>query len=79
MTWPPLTPGEHSDMIFTVAQSLSFLSSGTTLPAGSIILMGTPSGIGWFRKPQRLMKHGDVFTVWHGGGIGTLVNRIVFE
>lgn len=66
-------------MIFSVSKTLASLSSGTTIRAGSIILMGTPSGIGWFSKPKRLLRNGDVFTVWHSGGIGTLVNRIVFE
>jgi 2-keto-4-pentenoate hydratase/2-oxohepta-3-ene-1,7-dioic acid hydratase in catechol pathway len=34
-----------SDMIFNVAELISFLSQGTTLQAGSLILTGTPQGI----------------------------------
>ncbi|KAM0755119.1 putative mitochondrion protein [Meredithblackwellia eburnea MCA 4105] len=66
------------DWIFPVPEVLEFLSSGTTIPAGSVILFGTPSGIGWFSKPKRLLREGDVFTVWHEK-IGTLVNSFVFE
>jgi 2-keto-4-pentenoate hydratase/2-oxohepta-3-ene-1,7-dioic acid hydratase in catechol pathway len=41
--------------------------------------MGTPSGVGWFCKPRKMLKDGDVFTVYHDGGIGTLENKMVFE
>ncbi|KAK4047060.1 hypothetical protein OIV83_005623 [Microbotryomycetes sp. JL201] len=67
-----------ADWIFDVTTVLSFISQGTTIPAGTVILMGTPSGIGWFRKPPALLHDGDVFSVWHDK-IGTLVNKIVFE
>jgi 2-keto-4-pentenoate hydratase/2-oxohepta-3-ene-1,7-dioic acid hydratase in catechol pathway len=62
-----------------VEEALSFLSSGTTIPAGTLCLMGTPSGVGWFCKPRKMLKDGDVFTVYHDGGIGTLENKMVFE
>ena len=35
------------DMIFDVAELISFLSQGTTLQAGSLILTGTPHGISY--------------------------------
>lgn len=40
------------DMIFTVPQLVSFLSRGTTLPAGTVIITGTPAGIGAGRTPK---------------------------
>ncbi|KAM0791531.1 hypothetical protein ACM66B_005980 [Microbotryomycetes sp. NB124-2] len=66
------------DWIFDVADVLSFISQGTTVPAGTVVLMGTPSGIGWFRQPKALMHDGDTFVVWHDR-IGSLVNKMVFD
>ncbi|PWN86761.1 fumarylacetoacetate hydrolase [Acaromyces ingoldii] len=68
-----------SDQIFGVAETIAFLSNGSTLEAGTIILMGTTSGIGYFSKPQSLIQNGDTFVVWHGDRIGSLINRFVFE
>lgn len=68
-----------SDWIFDVAKTISFLSSGTTIRAGSVILMGTPSGVGWFKTPRKMIRNGDIFAVWHSGGIGTLLNEFEFE
>ncbi|KAF5615589.1 uncharacterized protein FTJAE_13291 [Fusarium tjaetaba] len=44
--------GNTTNMIFSVAKQVSCLSRGTTLEAGSIILTGTPAGIGYFKKPR---------------------------
>jgi 2-keto-4-pentenoate hydratase/2-oxohepta-3-ene-1,7-dioic acid hydratase in catechol pathway len=66
-------------MIFSVAQTISYLSKGTTLEKGSVILMGTPSGIGWHSKPRRVLRDGDTFSITYGGGIGTLVNTFQYE
>lgn len=41
-------------------------------------MTGTPSGIGWFQKPQYSLKDGDVVEV-SIDGIGTLSNRMRFE
>lgn len=68
-----------NDHIFDVCTAVSYLSSGTTLPRGSVILLGTPAGVGWFRDPRQMLKDGDVFSVWHRGPIGTLINTIRFE
>ena len=64
-------------MIFNCARTVSFLSQGTTLEKGSIILMGTPSGIGWFRDPKRIIKHGETMTITFEG-IGSLVNTFKY-
>ncbi|PWN89079.1 hypothetical protein FA10DRAFT_267684 [Acaromyces ingoldii] len=71
--------GNTSDHIFDARATIAYLSQGTTLPKGSVILLGTPEGIGWFREPQKLMKEGDTFTVWHAGPIGSLINTIRYE
>jgi 2-keto-4-pentenoate hydratase/2-oxohepta-3-ene-1,7-dioic acid hydratase in catechol pathway len=69
----------HSDQIFSVKQTIAFLSQGTTLQPGTIILTGTPKGVGFFRKPPMYLKHGDIVQVWIGSGIGTLVNPVIEE
>lgn len=68
-----------SDQIFNVRQTISFLSQGTTLEPGSIILTGTPKGVGFARKPPIYLKHGDNVSVWLGCGIGTLANEVIEE
>lgn len=65
------------DLIFSIPRLVSFLSQGTTLPAGTIILTGTPAGVGIVRKPKVTVKEGDEFAVEILPFIGTLVN--VFE
>ena len=67
-----------ADMIFDVATLVAFLSGSTTLLPGTVILTGTPSGVGAGRKPPRYMKAGDKVTVAIEG-IGELVNPVVEE
>lgn len=69
----------RSDQIFTVRQTIAFLSQGTTLLPGSVIMTGTPKGVGFVKKPPVYLKNGDQVTVWVDGGIGTLVNQVVEE
>ena len=64
------------DMIFGVRQLVSYLSRGMTLLPGTVILSGTPSGVGMGMKPPRYLKRGDVCDV-EIGGIGTLRNAFV--
>ncbi|KAI9376189.1 hypothetical protein BJX61DRAFT_531024 [Aspergillus egyptiacus] len=64
-----------SDLIFTVPKLVSFLSQGTTLPAGTVILTGTPAGVGAARTPREFLRAGDEFFVEVGPGVGTLVSR----
>lgn len=68
--------GHTRDMIFTVARLISDLSRGTTLLPGTVILTGTPSGVGMARTPPRWLREGDVVEV-EIGGIGVLRNRVV--
>ena len=52
-----------SDMLFSVAQIVSDLSCSMTLLPGTVIMTGTPEGVGFVRKPPVFLRHGDVFTI----------------
>jgi 2-keto-4-pentenoate hydratase/2-oxohepta-3-ene-1,7-dioic acid hydratase in catechol pathway len=67
-----------ADMIFDVPRLIEFLSGSTTLPPGTVILTGTPPGVGMARKPPRWLKPGDVVTV-EIEKIGQLTNAVVAE
>jgi 2-keto-4-pentenoate hydratase/2-oxohepta-3-ene-1,7-dioic acid hydratase in catechol pathway len=67
-----------ADLIFDVATLVSLLSEAFTLEVGDVIVTGTPSGVGFARKPPLFMKAGDVCEV-EIEGIGTLVNPVVDE
>jgi len=66
------------DMIFDVPGLIEFLSASTTLPPGTVILTGTPHGVGFVRKPPRWLQPGDVVTVTIDG-IGSLSNPVAEE
>jgi 2-keto-4-pentenoate hydratase/2-oxohepta-3-ene-1,7-dioic acid hydratase in catechol pathway len=63
-----------AEMIFGVAALVSFCSQAFTLEPGDVIATGTPSGVGWFRDPKRMLRDGDevVIDIEH---VGRLVNR----
>ncbi|KAK4243553.1 hypothetical protein C7999DRAFT_44663 [Corynascus novoguineensis] len=63
-----------TDLIFSVEQIVSFLSQGTTLPRGTVIITGTPAGVGFAHKPQELLHDGDEFVVEIQPHIGSLYN-----
>jgi acylpyruvate hydrolase len=65
-----------SDMVFKVAQTLSLLSQCLTLEVGDVVVMGTPAGVGYARKPPVWMKPGDTIEI-DIEGIGILSNTIV--
>ena len=67
--------GHTSDMIFPVAELISELSRDTTLQPGTVILTGTPPGVGVARKPPRFLAAGDVVTV-EIEQIGRLTNPV---
>lgn len=71
---PILTPCR--DLIFNVPQLISFLSQGTTLPAGTIILTGTPPGVGAAKNPKEFLKAGDEFAVELQPHVGTLITKV---
>jgi len=67
-----------SDMIFPVAELISYLSTGATLLPGSVILTGTPSGVGFTRKPPVFLMPGDTVEIIVEG-IGTLSNPVELQ
>ena len=64
-----------SQMIFDVPALLEFLSADTTLPAGSVILTGTPPGVGMARQPPVWLQPGDTIAI-EISGIGRLENPV---
>ena len=50
-------------MIFNPAEIVSFISQGTTLEKGTVIITGTPEGVGYTRDPPMFLKDGDVVEV----------------
>jgi 2-keto-4-pentenoate hydratase/2-oxohepta-3-ene-1,7-dioic acid hydratase in catechol pathway len=67
-----------SSMIFDIRTLISDLSRGTTLVPGTVILTGTPSGVGMARKPPVWLKDGDVVEV-EIEGLGVLRNTVAFQ
>jgi 2-keto-4-pentenoate hydratase/2-oxohepta-3-ene-1,7-dioic acid hydratase in catechol pathway len=67
-----------ADMVFGVAELVSFCSRAFTLEPGDVIATGTPGGVGWFREPKRMLRHGDEVVV-EIERVGRLVNRCVEE
>ena len=70
-----LQDSSTADMIFTVAEIVSFLSEDTTLVPGTVILTGTPEGVGFTRDPPVFLAPGDVVSV-DVERIGTLTNPV---
>lgn len=66
------------DMIFTVVELIAFLSGSTTLMPGTVILTGTPPGVGVAADPQRFLKPGDEVAI-EITGIGMLRNPVLAE
>ena len=67
-----------NDMIFDVPEIISFLSGSTTLLPGSVILTGTPHGVGMASTPPRWLKPGDSVSI-EIDGIGKLTNPVIQE
>jgi len=68
--------GSTSQMIFSVAALIEYTSQAITLVPGDIIATGTPSGVGFARKPPVLLKPGDIFEV-EIEGVGLLSNPVI--
>lgn len=67
-----------SEMIFGVAELLSFCSQSFTLEPGDVVLTGTPWGCGEFMSPRRSLHPGDTVAV-EVEGIGTVENLVVAQ
>ncbi len=70
-----LQDSRTSLLIFPVDELVSYLSHQMTMLPGTIIMTGTPPGVGFARKPPVFLKSGDTFTV-EIEGIGTLSNPV---
>ncbi len=64
-----------SDLIFGVKELVSYCSKNFTLLPGTVIMTGTPSGVGFARKPPVFLKKGDHIEI-EIEGIGILSNKV---
>jgi acylpyruvate hydrolase len=67
-----------SQMVFSIAQLISFISQAMTLEPGDVIATGTPSGVGYVRKPPVFLQAGDIVEV-QIQGVGTIRNPVIAE
>jgi 2-keto-4-pentenoate hydratase/2-oxohepta-3-ene-1,7-dioic acid hydratase in catechol pathway len=65
-------------MLFDIFATISNLSQSITLLPGTIILTGTPEGVGFTRKPPIFLKEGDIVSV-DIEKIGRLSNPVKHE
>jgi 2-keto-4-pentenoate hydratase/2-oxohepta-3-ene-1,7-dioic acid hydratase in catechol pathway len=70
--------GRTNDLIFDIPALIEFLSGSTTLLAGTVVLTGTPHGVGMARTPPVWLQPGDVVEV-EIEGIGVLRNPVLEE
>jgi len=70
--------GSAANMIFSVAQIISYLSQMMTLHPGDIIATGTPAGVGMGMVPPRFLKPGDVVEL-SISGLGTQRQEVVSD
>ncbi|MDD3117830.1 MAG: fumarylacetoacetate hydrolase family protein [Victivallales bacterium] len=64
-----------SDMLFSIARIIAHLSAGITMEPGTVILTGTPCGVGMAQNPPRYLRPGDELEV-EIDRIGILHNRV---
>jgi 2-keto-4-pentenoate hydratase/2-oxohepta-3-ene-1,7-dioic acid hydratase in catechol pathway len=70
-----LQDSNTSDMIFDVPTLISEISQSFTLLPGTVLLTGTPGGVGFTRKPPVFLRSGDMITI-EIEGIGSLANKV---
>jgi 2-keto-4-pentenoate hydratase/2-oxohepta-3-ene-1,7-dioic acid hydratase in catechol pathway len=68
--------GSTRDMIFSVAELVSYISRFMSLQPGDVILTGTPAGVGFGQKPPVYLKAGDVVTA-SIDGLGEQTHKVV--
>jgi len=64
-----------SNMIFGVADVVSFISQAITLEPGDLIITGTPAGVGAFRDPPVWLQPGDEITI-EVDGVGSITSPV---
>jgi 2-keto-4-pentenoate hydratase/2-oxohepta-3-ene-1,7-dioic acid hydratase in catechol pathway len=67
-----------SDLIFPCRELIAYLSANMTLLPGTVIMTGTPSGVGFARKPPVFLRPGDTVEI-DIEGIGVLRNPVAAE
>jgi acylpyruvate hydrolase len=67
-----------ANMIFSVGETLSYISRGITLSPGDVVAMGTPAGVAHAHRPPKWLRAGDTVEV-EIEGIGVLRNPIIDE
>lgn len=67
-----------NDLIFSCRELISYISHSMTLLPGTVIMTGTPAGVGFTRIPPVFLRPGDVVEI-EVGGIGILRNSVVAE
>ena len=78
MNGDPLQSGTTADMIFSIAETIAFLSQLMTLEPGDIVATGTPAGVGFTREPPVWLRAGDRVEV-EVEGLGVLSNPVIDE
>lgn len=73
-----LQESNTGEMVFGVAELVSFISATMTLEPGDLIVTGTPAGVGFVRRPPRWLEPGDMVAV-DIEGIGRLANTVERE
>jgi 2-keto-4-pentenoate hydratase/2-oxohepta-3-ene-1,7-dioic acid hydratase in catechol pathway len=68
--------GSTCDMIYSVAELVSYISRFMSLQPGDVILTGTPAGVGLGQKPPVYLKAGDVVTA-SVEGLGEQTHKVV--
>jgi 2-keto-4-pentenoate hydratase/2-oxohepta-3-ene-1,7-dioic acid hydratase in catechol pathway len=68
-----------NDMIFSIPEIVAYLSQGTTLEAGTVIMTGTPHGIGVSKVPKVFLKPGDDLRIVMSHGLGSLITPVEYE
>jgi 2-keto-4-pentenoate hydratase/2-oxohepta-3-ene-1,7-dioic acid hydratase in catechol pathway len=71
-----LQSSNTNQLIFGIPRLISYLSHGFTLEPGDLIATGTPSGVGFSRKPPRFLKDGDLVEV-EIEAVGKICNRVI--
>src|SRR5262249_11792236 len=64
-----------SNMIFGVAEIVSFVTQAITLEPGDLIITGTPAGVGAFRTPPVWLEPGDEIVI-EIDGVGSITNPV---
>ena len=70
--------GQIDNLIFSVRKLVAILSECMTLEPGDVVVTGTPSGVGFARKPPLWMKPGDTVEI-EVEGLGKLINTVQDE